>query len=88
MELPEPLKAILNFAARVLTGIVLFIFVGLGAVALNLVTSYGDAHRLLPPYMLMTMKALEYVIFAADVIVFLVFLMREALGALGALSQK
>ena len=86
MIVPKPVKAIWDFAVRVLTGIVLFILISLGAGVLNFVTGYENAHRLLPGFMLTSMQALAYVIFAVDGIVFLVFFIREALKAIGILS--
>ena len=87
MEFPEPIKAIWAFAARVLTGIVLFVVIGFAASILNLLTTYETAHQLLPNLMLSAMVGLAYFIFAIDLIVFPVFLVKEGLKAVGILPR-
>jgi hypothetical protein len=88
MKLPEPLITIGSFFVRVVTGIVLFVLMGLAAYALSLLTSYAETHHLLPDLMLGTLRVVEYIIFSIDVVVFIVFLVKEALIATGVTRPK
>lgn len=88
MILPEPLATIWAFVIRVLTGIALFVLIGLAAFALRVLTDYAEAHNLLSNLMLSTLVVVEYIIFGVDVIVFIVFLVKEALVAMEVIPHR
>ena len=88
MKVPESLKAIFDFFLRVLTGTVIFALIALAAFLLKLLTDYAEIHRSLPHAMLLTMTIVEYVLFWIDVLVFLVFIVKEALIAIGILKPN
>ena len=64
------------FTLHTITGIALFLIVALGVLLLHQATDYLVA-RGLPPYITAVMSALEYLLFAIDVLCLGAFMVKE-----------
>lgn len=88
MKVPEQLAATWEFVIRVFAGIVGFVLIGAAACVLRIFTTYAETNQLLPSAMLTTLRILEYFIFIVDLVVFVVFLVKEALAAMGVTPRR
>jgi hypothetical protein len=83
MKVQAGLKPISEFFIRVLSGTAIFGLIGGAAYLLKLLTESLETNHSLPAPMLLTLKAFEYIIFGSDALVFLVFLVKETMIAIG-----
>lgn len=74
---PEATAAAISLIVQIATAVVLFSVITGAAVTLQLVTRYCEAHGLLAPWVIQGMQALEFVLWAADVICFLLLMVVE-----------
>jgi hypothetical protein len=81
--MPDSLKAIWNFARRILIEVAYFLLVAFAAYLLNFFVSWADARDLFPQLILRTLKVLAYVIFYIDILSLLALIVRDALKAGG-----
>ncbi len=70
LRLGKSPAAALRFAIHVIVAVALFGLISAAAVALNQLTVYLEHRNLAPAFVVMGMKGLEYVLWAADFVMF------------------
>jgi hypothetical protein len=81
------IKLVGIFAWRVLAGCVLFVIICLGAIGLNLFTVWMNSIGM-PIYITSAGGLLEYFVFTADVVCFVVFVIKEAIVLIRQIIQR
>lgn len=73
------LRLLYHFLIHMLTGTILFVAIGGLAVGLHFLIAWlGDIG--LPGELVMVLKAVEYLIFAVDIVLYVLFILREAIS--------
>jgi len=78
MIVPPQIRLVLKFVVHTVVGILLFSVAGTTAVCLNYLTGLIEETHV-SPYILSGVQGLEFLLFAADFICLLVFLIRETI---------
>jgi hypothetical protein len=84
MTLPKSLAVVLNFVISVSLAIFGFLVIAGGAVVISVCTKYVSDGNLVSTYISYGLDGLEYVIFAADIIGFVVYIAVECINTVRA----
>lgn len=77
IQTPKTTAAAIALVIQIATAVVLFGAITLAAIVLNLVTKYCETNRLTAPWVIQGMHGLEIVLWAADVVCFLLLILVE-----------
>lgn len=77
IRVPRSIAAAISLTIQVVVAVFLFGIISLGAIALNLFTAFCYKHDLVPSIVLATMRTMEYILWAADVVCFLLLIIAE-----------
>jgi hypothetical protein len=80
MTFPKSLAVVLNFVVSVLLAIVGFLLIAGGAVVISVCIKYLTDRNLVSTSVIYALDGLEYVIFGADIVGFVVYIVVECVN--------
>ncbi len=78
LRVPASVGAAFGLVIQIAVAVVLFLAIGLAAIALNVATDFCEAQHWAPIWIVMGMRALEVVLWMVDVVCCVTLIVREA----------